>query len=455
MVEGRGNEGASHVQLNRFILLPILAALLISCAKKEEILDGQRFDIRTPLDQAVPTLNGVSPSANVINRTIPIKLPAAKNLANWTHRNSGADHAAPNLALAANLTHIWSANIGNGNDRKHRITSDPIVSGGMIFTLDAESRVMAHSTDGKPVWQRSLTPGIEKSDEASGGGLAYESGVIYATTGFGVLTALRATDGSVLWEQKLGAPVTAAPMVSKGRVYVVSRDNRAWAINTKNGRVDWQQQSTTADAGLMGGSSPAIAGRTVILPFSSGEMVAALTGNGLRVWSVAVSGSRRGQARSNISDISSDPVIAGNRIYAANQSGRIVAVDRQSGERLWTANEGSYSPVWPVGGSVFLVSDASQLVRLDARNGDTIWAVDLPLYKKEKTHRSSYAHYGPVLAGGRLIVASSDGSLRSFDPASGELLSEVSVPSGAASQPAIVNGVLYVLSQNGQLHAYR
>ena len=174
-------------------------------------------------------------------------------------------------------------------------------------------------------------------------------------------------------------------------------------------------------------------------------MVAALTGNGLRVWSVAVSGSRRGQARSNISDISSDPVIAGNRIYAANQSGRIVAVDRQSGERLWTANEGSYSPVWPVGGSVFLVSDASQLVRLDARNGDTIWAVDLPLYKKEKTHRSSYAHYGPVLAGGRLIVASSDGSLRSFDPASGELLSEVSVPSGAASQPAIVNGVLYVL----------
>ena len=443
------------MQLNRFILLPILAALLFSCGKKEEILEGQRFDIRTPLDLAVPTLDGVTPSTDVVNRTVAIKLPATKNLASWTHRNSGADHAAPNLSLGQNLTHIWSVNIGSGNDRKHRITSDPIIAGGMIFTLDAESRVMAHSTDGKPVWQRGLTPGIEKTDEASGGGLAYDNGMLYATTGFGVLTALAATDGSVIWEQKLDAPVTAAPMVDKGRVYVVSRDNRAWAINTKNGRVEWQQQSTTADAGLMGGSSPAMAGRTVILPFSSGEMVAALTGNGLRVWSVAVSGSRRGQARSNISDISSDPVISGNRIYAANQSGRIVAVDRQSGERLWTANEGSYSPVWPVAGSVFLVSDASQLVRLDARNGEVIWAVDLPLYKKEKTRRGSYAHFGPVLAGGRLIVASSDGALRSFDPASGELLGEMSIPSGAASQPAIVNGVLYVLSQNGQLHAYR
>ena len=115
----------------------------------------------------------------------------------------------------------------------------------------------------------------------------------------------------------------------------------------------------------------------------------------------------------------------------------------------------SDNPVWPVDNSVFLVSDASQLVRLDARTGEVIWAIDLPLYRKEKTHRDSFAHYGPVLAGGRLIVASSDGEMRSYDPVNGDLLGSVSIPSGAASQPAIVDGVLYVLSQNGQLHAYR
>jgi outer membrane protein assembly factor BamB len=443
------------VKLNRLIVLSAMAAVLIGCAKKEEILQGQRFDIRTPLDQAVPTEDGISPSDEIVNRSEKIKLPKQQNLSSWTHRNGGADHALSHLALSTDLTHLWSASIGKGNDRKHRITSDPIIAGGLIFTLDSQSTVMAHSPIGAAVWERNLTPPSEKTDEATGGGLAYRDGVVYATTGFGIVTALNAADGAVIWEQKLGAAVTAPPMVTKTHVYVVSRDNRAWAILVKNGRVDWQQKSTTADAGLMGGASPASAGRTVILPFSSGEMIAALTGNGLRVWSTAVSGSRRGQARSNIGDISSDPVVTNGRVYAANQAGRMIAVDRRSGERLWTANEGSYSPVWPVGNAVFLVSDDAQLVRLDARDGSPVWAVDLPKYRKEKTHKGSFAHFGPVLAGGRLLVASGDGSLRSYDPESGALLSEMSIPGGAASHVAIVDGVLYILSQNGQLHAYR
>ena len=52
-------------------------------------------------------------------------------------------------------------------------------------------------------------------------------------------------------------------------------------------------------------------------------------------------------------------------------------------------------------------------------------------------------------------MASSDGVMRGFDPVSGDLVSSIDIPSGAASQPVIVDGVLYVLSQNGQLHAYR
>jgi len=443
------------VKLNQVILLSVLGLAIAGCAKKEDILQGQRFNVRTPLEQAVPTADGVSPSDQVVNRVVAIRIPKARNLASWTHLNSGPDHAAPNLALSATPKLIWSASIGDGNDRKHRITSTPIIAAGRIFTLDAQSNVMAHTLAGDAVWTRDLTPASEKQDQATGGGLSYAKGVVYAATGFGALTALDAKDGSVIWTQKLDAPVSAAPTVYRGLVYVVSRDNRAWAIKTTNGRIVWQQQSTVADVGLLGGASPAIAGRTVILPFSSGELVAALTENGLRVWSVAVSGSRLGLARSNIVDISGDPVVTAGRVYAANQSGRLVAIDKRSGDRLWTATEGSYNPVWPVGNAVFLVSDTSKLVRLDARTGAVVWAVDLPLYAKPKKHQDSYAHYGPVLADGRLIVASGDGMMRSFDPASGDMLSEVAVPSGAASPPAIVNGVLYLLAQNGQLLAYR
>ncbi len=455
--DGRKNKGQSRVKLNQSIILPLAVMLVVvSCGRREEILEGQRFDIRTPLSEAIPTEDG-TPAAKeaVVNRTVAIKLPKAQNLSSWTHRNSGPDHAMGNAALGRELIRLWSVNIGTGNSRKSRLSADPIVGGGLIYTLDAQSRVMAHSPIGAAAWVRDLTPASDKSDEASGGGLAYADGVLYATTGFGEVSALRAETGAVLWVQKLAAPVSSAPTIHKGRVFVVSRDNRAWALKTKNGRIDWQQQSSASGAGLFGGASPAISGKNVILPFSSGEMVAALTRNGLRVWSVAVSGSRAGEVRSDIGDISSDPVVTGSRVYAANQAGRLTAVSRKTGERLWTANQGSYSPVWPVGNSVFLVSDNAQLVRLDARNGEIIWAVDLPAFRKDKTRKDAIAHYGPVLAGGRLIVASGDGGLRSFDPASGQLLSVVDIPSGAASHPAIVDGVLYVLSQNGQLNAYR
>jgi outer membrane protein assembly factor BamB len=60
-----------------------------------------------------------------------------------------------------------------------------------------------------------------------------------------------------------------------------------------------------------------------------------------------------------------------------------------------------------------------------------------------------------VLAGGRLIVLSDDEIIRSFDPASGALIYSEPLPSGAARNPVVAGGVLYVVTENGQLHAFR
>jgi outer membrane protein assembly factor BamB len=81
----------------------------------------------------------------------------------------------------------------------------------------------------------------------------------------------------------------------------------------------------------------------------------------------------------------------------------------------------------------------------------------LPHFTKSNVGRRSkiFAHHGPILAGNLLILASSDGLLRQFDPASGELITTVKIPLGAASAPIVVDGTLYVLSTNGDLLAFR
>jgi outer membrane protein assembly factor BamB len=447
--------------LNTKVSLGICAITLLltaACAKREEIFEGQRFDIRLPLSASLDAQDGTEVIIDdnaTVNAAPSIRLPATRNYNSWSHRNGGPTHRIVHPAFGSEPELMWATSIGAGNERRNRIVADPVVGGGRIYTVDSHSVVSATSFDGQQLWQRALAPSSDDGSEASAGGVSYADGRVYATTGFGAVVAIDAENGAEIWRQKINASLTAAPTVMGQQVYVISRDNKAFVINAKTGRLLWQQVSSGSDAVLIGGASAADGGRVVLLPFGNGELSGVLKKSGIRIWSASVSGARRGQARSNIGDLTSDPVVDGGRIYAGNQSGRLVALSRRDGTRIWTATEGSYSPVWPSGGSVFMVSDAAQLIRLNGKDGSVIWAQDLPKYANPKHRRTSFAHYGPVLAGGRLLVASADGELRSFDPTSGDLLSSVDIPGGAASHPAIVNGVLYIVSQKGQLLAFR
>lgn len=439
------------------IIVAIAAVgLLASCSRKDLPLQGKRLDLRTPLT-ADAAAGGQTGAGDRVNRAVPIKLAPTVNHSKWTHRNGTAEHRIIHPALSRNLTRIWSASIGKGDSRKHRITADPVVLDGRIFTLDSKAGVMAHSTNGNAIWSHDITPASDRTGEASGGGIAVEGNTVFVTTGFGALVALNAATGTELWVQKLESAATGAPTVRDGLVYVTSRDSRAWAIEAKNGRIKWQLPGAPTPSVMVGGTAPAVSEKFVVFPFGSGEMIAAFRKGGVRTWASIISGKRRGRGYATITDITADPVIYKGVVYAGSQSGRVVAVDLNNGERIWTAKEGAYSPVWPAGNSVFLISDEANLVRLDAATGEHIWNIQLPYYVKAKPrrHKEIFAHHGPVMAGGRLLVASGDGQIRSYNPVDGALISSVEIPGGATTNPVIVNNVLYVVSTKGQLHAFR
>jgi outer membrane protein assembly factor BamB len=269
---------------------------------------------------------------------------------------------------------------------------------------------------------------------------------------------LDAASGTVRWVQDLDAPATAAPTVRGDLVYVAARDSTAWALNTSNGRIAWQQAGLPSTANFGSGASPATSGEFVVFPFPSGEVLATYPLGGIPRWSTVVSGERLGNVASIVTDIAGDPVIAGNRVYIGNFGGRSVAINLTDGTRLWTAPEGAISPIWPVGNAVFLINELNELVRLDAGTGMPVWRVALPTFEggeRTRNQRSIFTHFGPVLAGGRLIVTSSDGLIRQFDPTSGALIGEIDLPGGAASGPVVADRTLYVLSKTGQLHAFR
>lgn len=441
------NKGAGKVKIFQPIGALAILAFIAGCTDGELILDGERQDVR-----------GASIATDTAGaQATPIALPGAVTNADWTHRAGNAGHRAGHVALAASLTPVWAAPIGAGDGRKNRISADPVVAGGRIFTMDAEATVTATGTNGAAIWQVDLTPSSDRAGDASGGGLAFGEGRVFATTGFGELVALDPASGAVVWRQRFDAAVGGAPAVSDGRVYVVARDASAWAVRASDGKVEFVLPGTPSTSGVMGVAAPAVDARQVVFPFSSGQLISVAKDSGIGLWGAYVAGQRRGRAYASLADLTGDPVIADGVVYAGTSAGRLSAVNADTGLTVWTVRDGAMSPVVVAGGAVFFVNDEDQLMRLNAGDGAEIWRIDMPYFTKDKDkkRRAIYAHYGPVLAGGRLVLASSDGLIRSFDPASGALISTVEMGDGAASAPVVAQGVLYVVTKDGKLRAFR
>ncbi|MDB9839900.1 PQQ-like beta-propeller repeat protein [Planktomarina temperata] len=427
-----------------------LLGLGVGCSNSDPRLQGER----ELLDGTV----FVETDARFLAEDLPdLRLPSPQPVPAWTHQGGNAQHIAAHAELPSELTLSWSRRIGAGDGKRHQISAAPVAQGGQVYTLDSQSMVTAIDETGTILWQSELGKSSDALKDASGGGLAVGGTQLFVTTGFGTVVALDTASGAELWTQDLASYGGASPTVYDDLLYIAARDGAAWAIDTSNGRIKWQVAGPTVAASHTGGPGPAVSDKYAVFPFGTGDVLASFRKGGLRSWSSGLSGARLGLASTQVRDLTGQPVIEGSSVYLASSAGRMAAVDLNTGLRIWTAKQGSQGHILVAGGAVFAVSDAGNLIRLSKDDGALIWSTPLPKFTKKivKSRAKIHAHYGPILAGGRLILASSDGLIRQFNPADGTLITTVDLPSGAASAPIVVNGTLYVLSTKGDLLAFR
>ena len=427
-----------------------LLGLGVGCSNSDPRLQGER----ELLDGTV----FVETDARFLAEDLPdLRLPSPQPVPAWTHQGGNAQHIAAHAELPSELTLSWSRRIGAGDGKRHQISAAPVAQGGQVYTLDSQSMVTALDETGTILWQSELGKSFDALKDASGGGLAVGGTQLFVTTGFGTVVALDTASGAELWTQDLASYGGASPTVYDDLLYIAARDGAAWAIDTSNGRIKWQVAGPTVAASHTGGPGPAVSDKYAVFPFGTGDVLASFRKGGLRSWSSGLSGARLGLASTQVRDLTGQPVIEGSSVYLASSAGRMAAVDLNTGLRIWTAKQGSQGHILVAGGAVFAVSDAGNLIRLSKDDGALIWSTPLPKFTKKsvKSRAKIHAHYGPILAGGRLILASSDGLIRQFNPADGTLITTVDLPSGAASAPIVVNGTLYVLSTKGDLLAFR
>jgi outer membrane protein assembly factor BamB len=443
-----------------------LAAMLAACggAVDKEKFDGDRISVLSFEAQlrADPRLADAPVSI----------LPAFRN-AGWENPGGFPTHAFYHLELDG-LKDGFKVEFVSGNEGYKALKAPPIVADGKVFALGTDLVVAAADMKtGNVMWRQSVSTlepqtnfslsrfwrGREMAADLRdgfGGGVAYGRGRVVVTTGFGEIMALNGDTGEILWRVQNSVPFSNAPTVRGNRVYVTSQDSRLQALNIETGERLWEHLAITEQATILGATSVAVNEQIVIAGFNSGEVVALSPINGTVLWTDSLT-SRGTQVTplSKLNAIVGRPVIDRDRVIVTSHGGRTAAIDIRSGERIWTTDVGSIETPWVMGDYVLVISLEGAIVALSREQGRARWLSQLPSFEDEEEREGRIRWAGPLLAGGQIILASSDGRLATANPVTGEIIGYSDIEEPVNVTPIIADGTLYMLTDEGSLIARR
>jgi outer membrane protein assembly factor BamB len=409
-------------------------------------LPGKRIDVLEADKQVQP-----DPTL----RTQAVKLPRPAPNSEWPDAGGFPDHAMQHLALSGRLDRVWSTDVGEGASRYTRITAQPVVGGGRIYGLDGEDIVFAlDATTGDRMWKFETKPN-DDADDTFGGGVALYDGRLFVSTGYGIVYALDARTGHQIWKHATQVPFHGPPTVIDGRVLAVNVNNQLTALDAVDGHQLWIHTGLPEGADILGTPAPAVQGDTVVVAYSSGEIFALRLENGHAEWTDNLATAQPMGALSSLADIHGRPVIDRGRVFAVSHSGRMVAIDLRTGDRVWEQDIGGTQGPWVAGDYVYVLSNDVTLLCLTWKDGRVRWSTPLPRYENPEKKRDPIHWVGPVLAGDRLIVVSSTGIGFSVSPYTGKPLGTSDFPDGVFVDPVVANNTLYVLTDNARLIALR
>ncbi|MGI9392533.1 MAG: PQQ-binding-like beta-propeller repeat protein [Parvibaculales bacterium] len=433
-----------------FSSLPIflIAIIVNACggAPNQEKLAGERIAV-------LEFEEGIKVDPELAD--LEVALPVAYRNSEWKQPGGNSVNAPGHLELKG-FTPLFKEKVAIATTEERRIFAPPIIANGLIFIMGANLDV--HAFDAKTrkkKWIRDFVPRNGVLKEGFGGGLAYGEENLFVTTGFGNLTALNPKTGETIWEVKSDIIFRAPPLIEGGRVYVLSNDNQLQVYSEKDGGFLWSHTGIIEPATILGAPSPAVLGEVVIVGYSSGEIYNLLAINGTQNWTDTLLRKGKVTPISSVNSITARPVIDGNLIITTSHGGRMAAMDVLRGERLWTQDIASLQTPAVSGYFIFVVTIDAKLICIIRNTGRVKWVEQLPQFKDVVRQEKPIEWNGPVLAGEKLILTSTEGDVATFSPQTGKLMEDHYISEPITLPPVIADGVLYILSDHGTLFAFQ
>jgi outer membrane protein assembly factor BamB len=252
--------------------------------------------------------------------------------------------------------------------------------------------------------------------------------------------ALDKKTGVLLWKKSFKAPIVSAPRLVNGIVYVVNLRGFVVALDAASGEQKWfhlhrmrvtemtaygqSQVIDDADNGFL------------YVGFADGKLLALNPESGTEIWSKDLSGGGE-----RLKDLDAPVTLDGPYLFAANFSGNVYCLDKNTGLIIWKNPISSAAQILVAGEQLFVSGADGVLYALSKRTGQEIWHSQLNAGSLSR----------PVLFHDLLAVSSTEQSMIFVDALSGYKIMQRFAKKHISSAPILAgpDQDILVYSSNG------
>ena len=344
------------------------------------------------------------------------------------------------FTATANVSRIWSASAGKGEDRLG-IRQAPVVADGRVYAAAVEGGVQAFDLQtGARAWSYD-------SDLQLTGGPAAGEGLVVVGSLKGDVIALDAATGAERWTAKVVNEIIAPPAIGQGTVLVRSNDGRVTAFDASNGERRWFWNTDLPSLTVRGNDAPVLGPGLVFVGNDDGTLAALSLADGRPLWDIPVAQPDGRTELERMADVDGTPVLDGTILYASSFKNQTIAIDGPSGRPIWASDRGGPNRVAVSIDKVIVTDVAGTVWAIDRSGGSQSW--QQPALARR--HLS-----GAAVQGDYAVVGDYDGYLHWLRLDNGELAARDRA--GRASirgTPVVADGILLVQNIDGDISAWR
>ncbi|TRX53971.1 outer membrane protein assembly factor BamB [Thalassomonas sp. M1454] len=349
---------------------------------------------------------------------------------------------------------VWDDSVGDGVGHYFSRLS-PAIAYDKVFVSSRFGDAYAFDVNtGDELWNIDLSD-IEDErgffDDAisariAGGAVTGYNKVIWGSEN-GDVFAIEEDSGKLAWRAKVSGEVISKPALDSNLVIVNTASGALVALDITSGEEVWKAEQSVPPLTLRGVSGVSASSGGAFVGLASGEVGVYILENGQQGWITEIGEPSGSTELERIVDVDVTPVIMGDKIYAISTNGNLAALDLRSGREVWKRKYSSYRQLTVAGNQIFATDTQGHVFAIDRNSGIEQWS-QLAFTGRSTTGAASVGDY--------VVVGDFEGYLHWLSKADGSIVARHEVDSsGIYNTPLVHNGLLYVMSRDGDLEVIK